>query len=61
HGEDACGCYPLNGLLMCAHKRGLRVTTLDLRNSDDTAGSRDQVVGYGAWVLTEPDVIADAR
>ncbi len=61
HGEDACGCYPLNGLLMCAHKRGLRVTTLDLRNSGDTAGSRDQVVGYGAWVLTEPDVIADAR
>jgi len=61
HGQDACGCYPLNGLLMCAHKRGLQVTTLDLRNSGDTAGSRDQVVGYGAWMLTEPDAMADSR
>ncbi len=59
HGEDACGCYPLNGLLMSAGQRGLQVTTLDLRNSGDTAGSRDQVVGYGAWMLTEPDIIAD--
>ena len=25
--------------------------TLDLRNSGDTAGPRDQVVGYGAWAL----------
>jgi len=61
HGEDACGCYPLNGLLMCAHQRGLQVTTLDLRNSGDTAGTRDQVVGYGAWMLTEPDMTADDR
>ena len=55
HSQDACGCYPLNGLLMSANKRGLQVKTLDLRNSGDTAGSRDQVVGYGAWMLTEPD------
>lgn len=55
HDHDACGRFPLNGLLMSAKKRGLRVATLDLRNSGDTAGSRDQVVGYGAWILTEPD------
>jgi len=60
HGQDACGCYPLNGLLMSARKRELQVTTLDLRNSGDTAGSRDQVVGYGAWMLTEPAINPDA-
>jgi hypothetical protein len=27
------------------------VKTLDLRNSGDTAGPRDRVVGYGAMVL----------
>jgi len=58
-GEDACGCCPLNGLLMSASKRGLQVTTLDLRNSGDTAGSRDQVVGYGAWMLTGADARSD--
>ncbi len=55
HSDDACGRYPLNGLLKTAKKRGMQATTLDLRNSGDTAGSRDQVVGYGAWILTEPD------
>lgn len=49
--EQACGCMPLNGLLHLARRRGLRVTTLDLRNSGDTAGPRNQVVGYGAYVL----------
>lgn len=53
HGEDACGCYPLNGLLYLARSEHLRVTTLDLRNSGDTAGPRDQVVGYGAYIVTE--------
>jgi hypothetical protein len=36
-----------------AKRRGLRVTTLDLRNSGDTAGDRRRVVGYGAWMFTE--------
>jgi hypothetical protein len=26
---------------------------LDLRSSGDTAGPKDQVVGYGAWALHE--------
>lgn len=47
--EDACGRNPVNGLLHLARKRNMEVTTLDLRNSGDTAGSHDQVVGYGAW------------
>ena len=51
--EDACGRMPMNGLLALAKRRGMAVTTVDLRNSGDTAGPRDRVVGYGAWVLDE--------
>ncbi len=49
--HDACGRNPVNGLLIAARHHGLKVTTLDLRNSGDTAGPRDQVVGYGAWIF----------
>jgi AmmeMemoRadiSam system protein B len=48
---SACGRVPIRGLLAAARGRGLAVTTLDLRNSGDTAGPRDQVVGYGAFVV----------
>ena len=48
---DACGRAPVRGLLWAARRRGLRATTLDLRNSGDTAGPRDSVVGYGAWAF----------
>lgn len=48
---QACGCRPLNGLLAAAAAHHLSVTTLDLRNSGDTAGTRDRVVGYGAYAL----------
>lgn len=51
--RDACGCRPLAGLLRLADRRGLRVRTLDLRSSGDTAGSRDRVVGYGAFLVEE--------
>lgn len=51
HGEDACGAYALNGLMLAARARGLDVCTLDLRNSGDTAGDRQRVVGYGAYAL----------
>lgn len=54
-GEQACGAYPLNGLLLVARRRGLRPHLLDLRNSGDTAGDRAQVVGYGAFAFTETD------
>ena len=53
HGHQACGRIPLGGLLMVAAEHGLRAHTEDLRNSGDTAGPRDRVVGYGAWVFTE--------
>jgi hypothetical protein len=49
--EDACGRNPVSGLLLYARQHGLTVETLDLRNSGDTAGPRDQVVGYGTYVI----------
>ena len=47
--HQACGRNPLNGLLHEARIHGLHARTLDLRNSGDTAGPRNQVVGYGAY------------
>lgn len=51
HSEDACGCRPLSGLLYLARKKGLHAETIDLRNSGDTAGDKNRVVGYGAYVI----------
>jgi MEMO1 family protein len=50
--EDACGAFPINGLLRLARQRGLDARVLDLRNSGDTAGDRERVVGYGAFAFT---------
>jgi MEMO1 family protein len=52
--RDACGYLPIAGLLIEARRRGMRLERLDLRNSGDTAGPKDQVVGYGAWAFHEP-------
>lgn len=49
--DMACGATPVAGLLVAARRRGMKVTTLDLRNSADTAGDRAFVVGYGAWMF----------
>jgi MEMO1 family protein len=49
--EQACGCRPVRGLLRAAAQHQLRVRTLDLRNSGDTAGPRHRVVGYGAFAF----------
>jgi AmmeMemoRadiSam system protein B len=50
--EDACGWQPIRGLLSVARRRGLRCRELDRRNSGDTTGSRDRVVGYGAFAFS---------
>ena len=52
-GEEACGSIGINGLLHVARARHLRVELVDLRSSGDTAGRRDEVVGYGAFALYE--------
>lgn len=49
--DDACGRVPVSGLLVAARAHGIAARTVDLRNSGDTAGPRNQVVGYGAYVI----------
>ena len=53
-GEQACGAHALNGLLLAARRRGLTAKLLDLRNSGETAGDKQQVVGYAAIAMVEP-------
>ena len=50
--DQACGALSVRGLLRIAKKRHLHCETVDLRNSGDTAGSRESVVGYGAYVFS---------
>ncbi len=46
--DHACGSVAVNGLIIAAQNHHLTPHLLDLRNSGDTAGSRDRVVGYAA-------------
>jgi AmmeMemoRadiSam system protein B len=48
---DACGRYPLRGLLAWARDRALRAERLALATSADVGGPRDRVVGYPAFRL----------
>ena len=50
-GERACGYRGLGGVLTRATALDLRVTALDVRNSGDTSGTKDRVVGYGAFAM----------
>lgn len=52
--EQACGAYPINGLLLAARRRSLQAQLIDLCNSGDTAGDRDRVVGYAAFAFHPP-------
>ncbi|MFQ6609571.1 MAG: AmmeMemoRadiSam system protein B, partial [Fidelibacterota bacterium] len=47
----ACGIWALRGALLYAKKNNLNILRISLQNSGDTAGSKDQVVGYGSWVM----------
>ena len=49
--EQACGATPVNGLLLAARRHGLHPVVLDVRNSSDTAGDPDRVVGYAAFAF----------
>jgi AmmeMemoRadiSam system protein B len=51
--DHACGGTPISGLIVAAQKHHLTPHLLDLRNSGDTAGSRDRVVGYASFAFTE--------
>lgn len=51
--DHACGATPINGLLLAAHHHHLTPHLLDIRNSGDTAGPHDGVVGYAAFAFEE--------
>jgi len=57
--DGACGRFPIGGLLVGAAHKNLTVETLDLRNSGDTAGPKEKVVGYGAWAFYENSSASD--
>ena len=50
-GDEACGCRRQRVVCSSLGAAVSRSTALDLRNSGDTAGDRQRVVGYGAFVL----------
>jgi MEMO1 family protein len=55
--KQACGCMPMRGLLKIAHDKSMSIQTVDLCNSGDTAGTKDRVVGYGAYALFENKIL----
>ena len=58
--NEACGCLAVAGLIVEMNRRRLALQRLALCNSGDTAGGRDRVVGYGAWMLEEANAAARA-
>ncbi len=55
--KQACGCMPMRGLLKLANEKNMSIQTLELCNSGDTAGTKDRVVGYGAYALYENRIL----
>jgi len=51
--DQACGGTPINGLLLAARHHQLHPQLLDLRNSGDTAGDKNRVVGYASFAFFE--------
>lgn len=50
-GDDACGAHAINGLMNSENCNRLQVEAIDVRNSGDTSGDKNRVVGYGAFTL----------
>ena len=50
--QTACGIRGVNAMLVAAKSHQLRPTLIDFRNSGDTAGDRDRVVGYASIAFT---------
>ena len=53
-GLDACGYQPIVTLIELAKQQGWKARLLDYRNSGDTAGSKQSVVGYAAIAFFGP-------
>jgi AmmeMemoRadiSam system protein B len=52
--QQACGATPVTGLNLYAQRHGLTAELIDLRNSGDTAGDKQRVVGYASFAYHEP-------
>jgi len=48
---EACGKTAILALMLIARELGWKGELLDYRNSGDTVGERDQVVGYGCYAF----------
>jgi len=55
HHEQACGATGINALLSLARRFDLTPKLLDYRNSGDTAGDKDRVVGYASIAFFEAE------
>lgn len=51
--EQACGGTPINGLMLSAERHHVYPQLLDMRNSGDTAGDKNRVVGYASFAFME--------
>ena len=51
--DQACGAFPINGLLLTARQRSLAPQLIDHCNSGDTAGDKQRVVGYASFAFYE--------
>lgn len=49
---EACGRVPIAVLLYLARSAGWKVQLLEYKNSGDTAGGKERVVGYGAFAFS---------
>ena len=50
-GDDACGCYSINGLLAYANAQEWQVKLLKKANSGDVLKAKEEVVGYASFIL----------
>lgn len=50
-GEDACGCFSVNGLLDYAHSQRWQIRLIKKANSGDILGNKKRVVGYASFIL----------
>jgi hypothetical protein len=53
--QEACGKVPILTLMEIARQKGWKAKLLDCRNSGDTSGNKDAVVGYAAIAFYDPE------
>ncbi|RXJ74076.1 AmmeMemoRadiSam system protein B [Veronia nyctiphanis] len=50
--HQACGATGINAVLNLARARGYSLTEIDYRNSGDTGGNKERVVGYVSYLIS---------